>query len=408
MLLINQLHGGGAQKVIANLSLYLSEAYNITLVIYNDIDKVVFAHKSELVKIKLPFDLNTHQNPSYKRFVRFISLIRQLRKLKKQKNIAVSISFLEASNIANVLSTKGEKLILSVRSYLSHEFSDHPRLKIFRTLIRMLYNKADHIVAPAQLIKTDLTNNFRVKTKKVSLVYNFIDKQEIEASKQQPIPKPLESIFRSQHVIINVGRITSPKAQWLLMPVLRKVKKSIPEAKLVILGEGPLTGKLIHTAHNEGLKVYQEGITSREAINDGFDVYLLGYIKNPYPYLCKSQLFIKSSIYEGFPNVIIEAMACGLPVISSDCSSGPREILSPSSDILSSTTAIEFAEYGILTPVYDAHRHNSEKYADAAHEAIIAVLCDEDKKQYYKRQSYKRAMDFERKIIMEQWIKLIE
>jgi len=408
MLLINQLHGGGAEKVIANLSLYLPAEFNITVVIYNDLNNPVLRHKGELVKIKLPYDFNPARNSMLKRFIRVISLIRKLRKIKKEKKIDVTISFLEASNIANVLSGTGEKIILSVRSYLSREFSDSPRLKIFSLFIRILYNKADYVVCPAQLIKADLVNNFKVRAEKVALAYNFIVKQEIETGRRSPIPVELENIFKDKPVIINVGRVSSPKAQWLLMPVMRQVKQKIPGVRLVIAGDGPLTQKLIDTAKSEGLSVYQEGVTNKELLLEEFDIYLLGHIQNPYPYLSRSDLFIKSSIYEGFPNVIIEAMACGLPIISSDCSSGPREILSPASDFMQSTNATEFAEYGILTPAYDTHKKNRQTYIDCACEAILSVLENEDRKTHYQKQSLKRSMDFEKELIIEQWIKLIE
>lgn len=408
LLLVNQLHGGGAQKVIANLSIHLSAFYNVTLAIYNDTNKVVFPYDGELVKINLPYPSDTHNNPAYKRLIRLISLVKQVRKLKKQRNIDVTISFLEASNIINVFSRRGDKTILSVRSYLSHEFRDLPRLKVFSTFIRFLYNRADHIVVPANLMKHDLTANFRVSGSKISLIYNFTDFDLVEEFKKEPLSDHHNIIFNNFPVIINVGRITNPKAQWLQPSVLSKVKKTIPGVKLVILGEGPLKEKVVATAQKEGLTVYEEGTNSKDDLNRDFDIYLLGFIKNPFPYLSKSHLFIKSSVYEGFPNVIIEAMTCGLPVISSDCASGPREILSPSTSILSRARSVEYAEYGILTPVAGPEGVEEQVYIVAVAEAVTTILTDNEKMKYYSAQSIKRSGDFERKKIMAQWIALIE
>ena len=165
LLLVNQLHGGGAQKVVANLSIYLSEYYNVTLAIYNDTDKVVFHYKGDMVKLSLPYAENTHSNPFHKRLLRSLSLIRQVRKLKKERKIHVTISFMEASNFINVLSRRRDKVIISVRSYLSHEFADMPRLKIFAFFIRLLYNKADRVVVPRIFYAPTLSTIFMLPKK---------------------------------------------------------------------------------------------------------------------------------------------------------------------------------------------------------------------------------------------------
>ncbi len=94
-------------------------------------------------------------------------------------------------------------------------------------------------------------------------------------------------------------------------------------------------------------------------------------------------------------------MSCGLPVISSDCESGPREILSPSSNILSKATDAEFSEYGILVP-------SGKNYSSCAINALEELLGSEEKLNYYRAQSLKRAMDYERISIIKEWIKLIE
>ena len=85
LLLVNQFYGGGAQKVIANLSIHLSAYYNVTIAIYNDTDKVVFEYEGDFVKLNLPFAEDTHNNPFHKRVIRSLSLLKQVRKLKKER-----------------------------------------------------------------------------------------------------------------------------------------------------------------------------------------------------------------------------------------------------------------------------------------------------------------------------------
>jgi glycosyltransferase involved in cell wall biosynthesis len=407
LLLINQLYGGGAQKVIANLSIYLSEYYNVTLAIYNDTDKVVFEHKGELVKLSLPYAEDTHSNPLHKRVMRSFSLLRQVRKLKRTKQIDATISFMEASNIINVLTRQNDKIMISVRSYLSNEFADIPRLKVFGTFIRLLYKRADHIVVPANLLKRDLVNNFDVPEKKVSLIYNFTDFNKAEILKAAPLPAHHNKIFDGGPVIVNVGRINYPKAQWLQPTVLEQIKKIIPDARLVILGDGQLKDKIYESAIRSGLKVYEEGLHSEDA-EGNFDVYLLGFTKNPFPYLSKSKVFLMTSVYEGFPNVLVEAMSSGLPVVSSDCPSGPREILSPSTDIRSKASEVEYAEYGVLTPVGSKDGVDDHKYASFAADAVTMLLTDQAKYDNYSKKSLARASDFDVTKIIEQWRQLIE
>ncbi|HLA54312.1 MAG TPA: glycosyltransferase, partial [Flavitalea sp.] len=256
LLIVNQLYGGGAQKVIANLSIYLSEYYQVTLAIYNDLDKIDFVYKGELEKIILPFPVNTAGNSFSKRFIRFVVLVRKLKQLKKMRAIDVSVSFMEASNIANLLSRRNEKTIVSVRSFLSQEFRDHPRLRIFKRLITLLYHKADFIVTPSEMIKEDLVSSFDLTGDRISLIYNFIDTELINTLQKEPIPSSVESLLASNTILINVGRFNRPKGQWLLMPVLRNLKENFPSLKLVIIGEGSLLTTLTDAAQSSGLKVF--------------------------------------------------------------------------------------------------------------------------------------------------------
>ncbi|HRE51712.1 MAG TPA: glycosyltransferase [Flavitalea sp.] len=408
LLLINQLHSGGAEKVMASLSVEFSAFYNITLVIFNDPGKIDFPYNGELIAIPLPYSSDTHHNNPFKRGIRFFYLIRKLRKIKKQKNIDVSISFLEAANIVNILSSTREKLILSVRSYLSLEFKNDRRLSIFGTFIRFLYNRSKYIVAPTERIKSDLVDNFGVSGKNIKTIYNFSDAEWIRKSMSEPIDPNILEIMENHPVLASVGRMTNAKAQWLLLPVLKQIKKAVPRIKLILLGDGPLRPTLISRAEQLDLKIYQHGTDqpTRENLASA-DILLMGFQK-PFPYLSKSRLFLMSSVYEGFPNVLIEAMLCGLPIISSDCSSGPREILSPDSDMNAPhTKELEYAPYGILTSVCDSPE-KEELYVCQAATAAIDLINDHQKRELYAEQSLKRAADYEKKNIIQQWVQLIE
>ena len=123
-------------------------------------------------------------------------------------------------------------------------------------------------------------------------------------------------------------------------------------------------------------------------------VSLPGYSDNPYSYMGKADLFVSASLWEGMPNVVLEALVCGLPVISSDCSSGPREILAPDTDYrIRIKEGVEYAKYGVLTPVGDE---------EALVEAMTKMLGDGDLRAKYSSLSKERIKDFDsNKIINE-------
>lgn len=410
LLLINQLHSGGAEKVAAGLSRELIAGYHVTLAIFNDFEKIDFPFAGELVKIQLPYSNDTRKNNILKRAARLYSLTRQLRRLKKQRNISVSLSFLEVSNIANILSSQKDRTIVSVRSYLSNEFRDDKRLKALRIFIRLLYNKSDRIIAPAAMIKTDLTLNFHVREDKTTVIYNYIDSELIEKLKTEPIEPALLQIMQRFPVIANAGRMTNPKAQWLLPAVLKKLKERIPQAKLLILGDGPLKEKIVQEARNHVLNVVDFSRNKEASYEElsSADILFAGFRKNPYPYFAGCRAYIKSSVYEGFPNVLIEAMASGLPVVSSDCASGPREILAPDSDFNRRTSNPEYATWGILTGVYGENGLTQSTYAGQAAEALTTLLSDEQGRKEWSSRSTQRARDFQKETIIRQWITEIE
>ncbi|MCK9455650.1 glycosyltransferase, partial [Sulfurimonas sp.] len=182
--------------------------------------------------------------------------------------------------------------------------------------------------------------------------------------------------FRDEKfTFITVGRVDSGKNHKLLVEAIKDI-----DAKLYIVGDGELRSALEEQIRELNLKD---------------KVVLLGRQSNPYKYLAKADCFVFSSLYEGFPNVLIEALACGLPVISGDCQSGPREILAPESDVkIQLKDEVEFAEYGILVPL-----NSVEKLK----EAMNKIMTSEDLRNRYKEKAQQRARGFDVKKIIKQY-----
>ncbi len=174
------------------------------------------------------------------------------------------------------------------------------------------------------------------------------------------------------------------------------MKQDIVDAKLLIIGQGSLEEKL-----KELTKIL--GVEN--------DVKFIGYTPNPFSYIRRSTLFVFPSLYEGFPNALCEAMACGVPVISSDCKSGPREILCSNGDYYHEANEIEYADYGILVPVIknnvdmDDIRLSSDEELLAT--AIKEMLSDDGLWKKYSEKALERVGDFSVKSINEQWNEIL-
>jgi len=180
---------------------------------------------------------------------------------------------------------------------------------------------------------------------------------------------------------------------------IAKIKNEYPDIKLVILGDGKLRDYLLHLAVESALKVYsvwdqKSGESSNiEKIKD-FDIYFLGFQENPFSILKRSSIFVLSSLWEGFPNVLLEAMAVGLPVLAADCQSGPREILSKDN-------------YGILLPVLDNKYYSADELLTSEEKiwqaAIQEMLSNKKIHKEYAVKSKERAKDFDPQRIAAEW-----
>src|SRR6188508_67899 len=213
---IYRLYGGGAERVVSNLSMALGDNYNIKIATY-DIEEKTYPYKGELIHIKLPFSKNPADNNSIQRTIRFFILITKLRRLKRDNKIDISVSFGEQANIINVLSKNKERTYLSMRTTLSKEMQHRPKKKILTGLIKRLYNRAEAIVVPSALAASDLEQFFDVRKSKLEIIHNYVDSVAINKLSGETISDIDLSLLFRQQILLNVGRITPAKGQWLLL-----------------------------------------------------------------------------------------------------------------------------------------------------------------------------------------------
>ena len=316
----SEMGGGGAERSLSLLSHYLEKlGYNTTLCILSGKDREQFFPTcSKVVFIDPPAHTNTWGKIKAWRY-----RISKVKQLKKDNNIDVSISFLEGPDYVNVLTKGKEKVVLSLRgSKMFDKFMDGKMGVIRRkALIPFLYKKADELVCVAQALSDEMHEYFKVPLNKLTTIYNFYENEEIVRKSNESLTTEEARLF-SKPVIVNSGRLHVQKEQDKLITILARVKKQV-DARLIILGTGELKEKLIVHAKSLGLKAC-DWETKQEF--EEADVYIMGYQRNAFKFYRHSSLFALSSSWEGFPNVMAEAVICNKPIVSTDCPTGPREI----------------------------------------------------------------------------------
>ena len=188
------------------------------------------------------------------------------------------------------------------------EFGDF-KSKLVKIAVRILYPHADAIVAICEAVKYNLTTQHFARPEQIAVIYNPVVNPEFLERIKDNAEHPF---FQSgKPVVISVGRLAPAKNFSQLIKAFNLLQKEI-DARLLIIGEGQERMKLT-------------SLISELGLND--KVMLTGQMSNPYPYLKKSTVYVLASLYEGLPNALIEAMACGIQVVSVDCPGGSREIL---------------------------------------------------------------------------------
>jgi glycosyltransferase involved in cell wall biosynthesis len=198
------------------------------------------------------------------------------------------------------------------------------RRRLLPRLMAHLYPRADAIVAVSEGVRQDLLGRFPLPPAAVHTIYNPVITPALLAARDAPLDDPW-FVPGAPPVLINVAQLRVQKDQATLLRAFARLRARQP-ARLLILGEGNLRPALEAMAGELGIAP---------------DVRLAGFVTNPLAYLRRARVFVLSSAWEGLPTVLIEALACGCPVVSTDCPAGPAEILGD-------------GRYGALTPVGDA------------------------------------------------------
>lgn len=318
-LFLPALNGGGAERAVIKLAEgFLAKRVPVDLVVAKAIGPYV------------------KQIPAGTRFIdlgasRALASLPALMRYLRRERPAALLSTLERSCIvalwARRLTGTSTRIVVNVQNHISVDSKNAPniRVKYMPRFVGRFYPWADAITTVSRGVAEDLAHVMHVPPERVRVIFNPVISDDLFAAAAEPIEHPWFAAGMPP-VILSVGRLSPQKDFDLLLRAFARVRAS-RSARLIVLGEGPERGTLTALAEQMGIAA---------------DVEFPGYVENPYGYMSRAAAFALSSRWEGLPTVLIEALACRVPVLSTDCPSGPYEILAG-------------GKYGSLVRVGDEH-----------------------------------------------------
>ncbi len=362
LFLIPSLRGGGAERVAINLFPFLSKHFDLTVALLEG--KIEY----ELPSVDFKIIFISNELGSYKKhllyapihIIKFYSLVKHLKP-------DIVLSFMEQANIINLLVSKltRHKTVITQHIVPSKQFHNKGKLgRIILNVAKILYSNAGIVVAVSNGIKKDLLHSYCIKN--VVVIPNPIDFKRInQYVLSAPNPQIKERFF------LCPGRLViAHKAQDLLFEAFKEVLKNLPNINLLLAGEGSDFSYLKQLAKK--LAIYNNVIFS-------------GWRHDLWKLMANSIATVLPSRYEGWPMVLLEAMAAGSPVIATNCPSGPEEIL-------------DGGRFGMLIPMEDK---------EALAKAMIKMACLKELREHYKIVGQKRAQEFDIEIIGMRYVEEI-
>ncbi len=363
---------GGQERVVSRLIDIIKDSIDVYLTVFDD-SEVVYEINAPIIVIG---NRNLDKPSSFWKAVGLLQASRALSKVVKKKEAMVCISFGRQADIVNIASKMyggKAKHFVSIRGYATAKF-------IVNSWIRSwLYSRSDCIISVSKAIQELLRHRLHISKDKIVTIYNPYDGENIH-----DLSKLDGNIDKDTFTIVSVGTLKWEKGYWHLLKAFKIAQEKTERAvwlSLQIIGDDYDNNKekLVKLADDLGISDFVEFVE---------------WQSNPYKYIGNADLFVLPSVSEGFPNALVEAMACGRAVIAADCKTGPKEILAEN-DI--KVDAVSKVDYGILVPELDIREDysvNIDAGDEALAEAVVMLVTDNEERIRYEELSRKRAEDF--------------
>lgn len=320
---MDALHGGGAEKAVVNLLIGLANQNKF------DLDLVLATKEGPYLDL-VPESVRIIDLKQGRAITATFPLMNYLKQNQPWALIGNMGHVNVVATLAKEFSQIKTKLVLVEQNTISASKDKPQRAKIVNLFMKWLYPRADAVAGVSAGVARDLENELGLGKETVKVLNNPVVNEDLITRSQAELDHPWFAP-NMPPVFLAVGRLNTQKDFPNLLTAFAQVRKE-RHARLIILGEGEKRDALEAMIANLGI---------------GEDVLMPGFVKNPYAFMRQASCFVLSSRQEGLPTVLIEAMACGCPVVATDCPSGPEEIL-------------ESGMYGNLVPI-----ENSQALAKA-------------------------------------------
>lgn len=390
MLISPMLHQGGFERVCVTTARLMEPYFDVTIVIFNSANIAYDVKGLNIIDIHMGV-----QKGKVKKILNIIKRARKVRDLKKKMQTDIAYSFGPSANMVNVFSKTGkEKVWLGLRNYTDVE--ETVKIRIFTRL-------ADLIICCSKTIEKELETKFRFH--KTATLYNLYDVKAIRQQAQEKEPAlpwgEYDSQGRKIRCMASMGRDDDMKGFWHMIKVFSLVHEKRPEVRLILMGAGSFA--------------YYRKLAEEMGVADA--VFFAGMQREPYSYLKKGEIYLLTSLNEGFPNALVEGMALGLAPVSVNCMTGPAEILLENGDASlleqqkkEGKIPVIYGEYGILVPVMEKERDLDPSHILAEErnmaDIVLDLLENDEKLKNYQRVAAKRARKFTYESYVEQFLKL--
>lgn len=403
LFIIDRIEGGGAEKILVRVARLYKELKSEAVIIlcnYQPSEKQLCELKGLGIEVRWP-DLREPRTLSGKiwSLLRFFSFcFGQVRKHPSR----VVLSFLERSNVVNILVCKllGRRAVVSVRNNLISQYSSRSKLEggIALAGIKAVYPFSAHVIALSEAIRKMLVCDLNLDANQVTTIHNPYPLASFRKLSESPpvTPELARFIEKPGKVLISIGRLDHQKGHWHLLEIFPALKERYPNLKLVILGEGP---------YETEYRAFIDKLGLSESC------FIGGGEPNPYGALARSDVFVFPSLWEGFGNALVEALAVGTPAVSADCPHGPREILGV--DPEEQITGYRVYSSGVLVePLNSAFSLDSNVTTGAAefsplYCALVKVLDDSNLRQEMSVNGQKRVAGLDESVIMQAWLEVL-